>query len=107
MKRIDAFIKTHRLEKVSLALHHVRGFQCMTVAEVRGFGREDAPEWDPADFHEVTRLEIFCPDELAEQIVTTIERAAHTGLEGDGKIYVSTVDMAVRISTGERGEGAV
>ncbi|WP_407925442.1 P-II family nitrogen regulator [Geothermobacter ehrlichii] len=52
-------------------------------------------------------MEILCCDALVEEVVSLIEKAAHTGLKGDGKIYVSTIDMAVRISTGERGGGAV
>jgi nitrogen regulatory protein PII len=53
------------------------------------------------------KLEIFCRDETVEDVVAAIEQAAHTGLKGDGKIYVSNIEQAVRISTGERGKGAV
>ncbi|MFP4165349.1 MAG: P-II family nitrogen regulator [Chitinispirillaceae bacterium] len=53
------------------------------------------------------KLEIVCRDELVEQVVSAVQKGAHTGLRGDGKIYVSSVDDAVRISTGERGEAAV
>lgn len=53
------------------------------------------------------KLEVFCRDELVEEVVAAIERAAHTGLKGDGKIYVVNVEQAVRISTGERGIGAI
>ena len=53
------------------------------------------------------KIEIFCKDENVEEIVSLIEKTAHTGLRGDGKIFVTPVEMAVRISTGERGEIAV
>jgi len=53
------------------------------------------------------KLEIICKDEKAEEIVSLIEKTAHTGLRGDGKIFVTPVEIAVRISTGERGENAV
>lgn len=53
------------------------------------------------------QIEIFCKDELVEEIITVIQETAHTGLRGDGKIYVSDVGTGVRISTGERGEAAV
>lgn len=85
----------------------------MSVTDVRGFGRgrakgarqrivEDVVEYMPR-----VKLEIFCRDELVEQVIAAIEQTAHTGLRGDGKIYVTPVEVAVRISTGERGEEAV
>lgn len=107
MKKIEAFIKAHRLDDVSLALHHVEHLGGMTVTDARGFGRGRPSSHSPEDFHKIVRIEVFCPDELASTIVETIENAAHTGLRGDGKIYVVPVDEAVRISTGERGEAAM
>ena len=61
----------------------------------------------PVDYVPHTQIEIFCKDELVEEIISIIEENAHTGLRGDGKIYVSELQTAVRISTGERGEVAV
>jgi nitrogen regulatory protein P-II 1 len=59
------------------------------------------------DFLPGVKLEIMCHDDLVEAVVATIEQAAHTGLRGDGKIFVTSVEMAVRISTGEQGEAVV
>ncbi|ARA93828.1 transcriptional regulator [Rhodothermaceae bacterium RA] len=113
MKAIVAYIKPHKLESVTLALHHVEGLSGVSVVDVRGFGRgraSDAPHTIKeglADFIPHVRLEIVCRDALVEPIVETIRREAHTGLRGDGKIFVWPVEDAVRISTGERGEVAV
>lgn len=114
MKEIKAYIKPHKLSVVTLALHHVEGLTGMSISEVSGFGRgreKDAPhtiQEDLVDFISHIKIEIVCHDELVDQVVETIRRAAHTGLRGDGKIYVlSHVEEAVRISTGERGRAAV
>ena len=107
MKKIEAFIKAHRLDDVSLALHRVETLGGMTMTDARGFGRGRGPKHDPSDFHRIVRIEVFCSDELAPTVVATIEKAAHTGLRGDGKVYVIPVEDAVRISTGERGEAAL
>lgn len=113
MKKIKAYVKSHRLLEVTLALHKVEGLPGMSVTEVKGFGRQcDSEDHqhednDPGDFMSISKIEIFCRDELVDTLVETIEKAAHTGLCGDGKIYVLPVEQAVRISTGERGEAAV
>lgn len=107
MKKIEAFIKNHRLDNVSFALHRVKNVGGMTVTDARGFGRGRGADHDPADFHQIVRIEVFCSDELAPTVVETIEKAAHTGLRGDGKVYVIPVEEAIRISTGERGKAAL
>jgi nitrogen regulatory protein PII len=107
MKKIEAFVKVHRLDDVSLALHRIETLGGMTVTDARGFGRKRGDNPDPADFHHTVRIEVFCSDQLAPTIVDTIEKAAHTGLRGDGKVYVIPVEEAVRISTGERGKAAL
>ena len=107
MKKIEAFIKSHRLDEVALALHHVDGLSGMTITDARGFGRGRKVDASADDFHKIVRIEIFSTDEMADEIVSVIEKAAHTGLRGDGKIYVIPVDLAVRISSGERGNVAV
>ena len=114
MKEIKAYIKPHKLSDVTLALHHVEGLTGMSVSDVKGFGRgraKDSPHSvreDLVDYIPHVKIEIVCHDELVEEVVETIRQAAHTGLRGDGKIYVlSRVEDAVRISTGERGEAAV
>ena len=112
MKEIKAYIKPHMLSKVTRALQKVEGLTGMSVVDVRGFGRgraKGAPrgEDDLLDYSLRMKIEIFCKDENVEEIVSLIERTAHTGLRGDGKICVSPVEFAVRISTGERGEKAL
>lgn len=114
MKEIKAYIKPHKLSDVTLALHHVEGLTGMSVSDVKGFGRglaKNAPHSireDLADNVPHVKIEIVCSDELVDEIVETIRKAAHTGLRGDGKIYVlAHVEEAVRISTGEHGVAAV
>ena len=113
MKMISAFIKPHKLMDVTLALHRIDGLSGASTSEVRGFGRgraKDAPDkiiHETLDYLPRVRLEIACPDNLVDAVVSTIETVAHTGLRGDGKIYVIPIDEAVRISTGERGESAL
>ncbi len=113
MKEITAYIKPHKLSEVTLALHQVEDLTGMSVVDVRGFGRTRTTDAhhrtidDLEDYIPHSKIEIICKDELVEKIISTIEKAAHTGLHGDGKIYVSDVKNAIRISTGERGEKAV
>jgi nitrogen regulatory protein PII len=107
MKKIEAYIKAHRLDDVTLALHKVEHLGGMSVTEARGVGRGRPAQHGFDEFHRIARIEVFCLDELAESVVTTIEKAAHTGLRGDGKVYVLPVENAVRISTGERGRQAI
>lgn len=113
MKEIKAYIKPHMLSRVTRALQKVEGLTGMSVTDVRGFGRGRAKggplrtEEDLLDYSLRMKIEIVCKDEKAEEIVSLIERTAHTGLRGDGKIFVAPVETAVRISTGERGEKAL
>lgn len=113
MKLIVAFIKPHMLPKVILALHDLDFLSGLSIWDVRGFGRgraKGAPDRvaeGSMDLLPRVRLETVCPDESVERTVGAIERSAHTGLRGDGKIYVIDVEQAVRISTGERGDAAV
>ena len=105
MKKIEAFIKSHRLDEVELTLQEAEGITGLTVTEARGFGR-GRPDGNRS-LRDNAKIEVFCTDEMAEVTVTAIEKAAHTGLRSDGKIYVIPVEEAVRISTGERGPEAV
>lgn len=113
MKHIIAYIKPHKLSEVTLALHKIEGFPGMTVLEVKGFGRgwqakKDVPiDEQVFDFVPHVKIEIFCPDDLVSEIVKAIEHSAHTGLRGDGKIYICEALEAIRISTGERGKAAI
>jgi nitrogen regulatory protein P-II 1 len=108
MKLVIAYIKSHKLPEVTMALHQVKGLTGASVSDVRGFGRQPSNQSTEAgDYVPIIRLEIFCKNALSEMVVSTIEKAAHTGLLGDGKIYVCDVNQAVRISSGERNEKAI
>ncbi len=113
MIAILAFIKPHKLADVTLALRKLEGLTGMTVTDVRGFGRtraEGAGEIIPddvADFVRKTRIDVICDDAEAQTIIETIQKHAHTGAHGDGKIYSWKIDQAIRISTGETGEKAI
>lgn len=112
MKKIEAYIKTHKLDDVTSVLKKVDGLTGMTVIDCRGFGlrwgtTDAVQDGGPIDFRKAVKIEIVCLDHLVDQVVTAIESSAHTGLRGDGKVYVGDTSQAVRISTGARGEDAV
>lgn len=113
MKKIEAFIKRPRLEPVARVLHHIDGLSGMTATDAQGFGRGRAGHQTRSGidairgYIEVVRIEVFCSDGFADEVVSAIRQAAHTGLRGDGKVYILPVHDAVRISTGDRGEDAV
>ncbi|NIA16172.1 MAG: GlnB [Nitrospiraceae bacterium] len=113
MKRIIAFIKPNMLDDVVFALHDIEGFPGASISEVQGIGsgsRDHLKHADRTPFHgfpKSVRMEIVCATAQTEEIVETIREKAHTGLPDDGKIYVSSVDDAVRVRTGERGDDAV
>ena len=113
MKEIKAYIKAHKLSDVTLALHRLKELTGMSVVDVRGFGRSRAQkafkgiDYDPADYEPYTKIEIVCQDSLVDSIISIIKKTAHTGLKGDGKIYISNVENAVRIESGEEGNEAV
>lgn len=109
MKEIKAYIAKHKLGPVTRALHKVEGLTGVSVIECNGYGRGLVTSTEPElGFHPGVKLEVVCRDEVVDEVINAIEKAAHTGLKGDGKIYVaSSIEQAVRISTGERGEGAV
>ena len=112
MKMVIAFIKKNKFDEVMFALHRIEGLTGASSSEVHGFGRdrsspsEQKPEIS-LDFKPHIRLETACHSELVKQVVSTIREAAHTGLEGDGKIYVLPLEQSVRIRTGEEGGNAV
>ncbi len=112
MKRIEAVIKPSKLDDVEAALGEI-GVQGMTVSEVRGFGRTGGKQEIyrgsayVVDFVPKIKIEIVAGDEHVHQILEAIRAAANTGQIGDGKIWVSSVDGALRIRTGETGEDAV
>ena len=112
MKKIEAIIKPFKLDEVREALSDV-GITGLTVTEVKGFGRQKGhtelyrgAEY-VVDFLPKIKVEIVIGDDLVEQTVEAIIKAAQTGKIGDGKIFVSTVEQVVRIRTGETNEAAI
>lgn len=112
MKKIEAIIKPFKLEEVKDALSEL-GIEGMTVSEVKGFGRQKGhteiyrgSEYT-VDFLPKIKLEVVLPDTRVEAAIDAIVKAAKTGKIGDGKIFVSSVEDAVRIRTEEKGDSAV
>ncbi|HXD01247.1 MAG TPA: P-II family nitrogen regulator [Verrucomicrobiae bacterium] len=112
MKKIEAIIKPFKLEEVKDALGEI-GIQGMTVTEVKGFGRQKGhteiyrgSEYT-VDFLPKARLEVVVADNRVDAAVAAIIKAAKTGKIGDGKVFVSNIEEAIRIRTEEKGEGAV
>jgi len=112
MKKIEAIIKPFKLDEVRDRLREA-GVSGMTVYEVKGFGRTGGKSEVyrgsayVVDFVPKIRIEVVVPDNLATDIVAAIAGAAKTGKIGDGKIFVTTVEEAIRIRTGEKGNDAI
>lgn len=112
MKKVEAIIKPFRLDEVKEALGAV-GVAGLTAIEVKGFGRQKGhtevyrgAEY-VVDFLPKVKIEVVLADDLVEQAVQAIREAANTGKIGDGKIFVSSIEQAVRIRTGDLGEEAL
>lgn len=112
MKKLEAVIKPFKLDELKDALNNM-GIQGMTITEVKGFGRQKGhtelyrgTEY-VVDFIPKIKIEVVVPDSIADEVIGVIEKTARTGKIGDGKIFVINVDDAVRIRTGQRGEGAI
>ena len=112
MKKVEAIIKPFKLDEVKDALSEV-GIQGMTVTEVKGFGRTGGKREVyrgsayVVDFVPKVKIEVVVLDAFVAGVLEAIERAAKTGRIGDGKIFVTTIEEAVRIRTGERGDDAI
>lgn len=112
MKKVEAYIKPFKLDDVKAALMEA-GVRGMSVTEIRGFGRQKGhtelyrgSEYK-VDFLPKTKLEIVVADEMTDSVIEVIQKVARTGQVGDGKIFVLPVEDAVRIRTGESGDGAL
>lgn len=112
MKKIEAIIKPFKLDDVKEALNNI-GIQGMTIADVKGYGRQKGhkeiyrgAEY-VVDFIPKIKVEIVIEDDRAEDVIKTIQDAANTGKIGDGKIFVLSIEEAVRVRTGERGKDAI
>jgi len=112
MKKIEAIVKPFKLDEVREALSDI-GVSGLTVTEVKGFGRQKGhtelyrgAEY-VVDFLPKVKIEIVVADNVVEQVIEAIVKAARTGKIGDGKIFVTTVEQVVRIRTGETDESAI
>lgn len=112
MKKVEAIIKPFKLEEVKDALAEI-GIEGMTVTEVKGFGRQKGhteiyrgSEYT-VDFLPKVKLDVVVADNMSDKVVAAICAAAKTGKIGDGKIFVSTIELATRIRTDETGEKAL
>ena len=112
MKKIEAIIKPFKLDEVTEALQEI-GIKGLTVTEVKGFGRQKGhtelykgAEY-LVDFLPKIKIEMVVEDKAVDKITETIIKAAQTGRIGDGKIFVSTIEQAIRIRTNERDEAAL
>jgi len=112
MKKIEAIIKPFKLDEVKEALQDI-GLQGITVTEAKGFGRQKGhtelyrgAEY-VVDFLPKVKIEVALADDLVDKAVEAIQQAARTGRIGDGKIFISSIENAVRIRTGETGQDAL
>jgi nitrogen regulatory protein P-II 1 len=112
MKKVEAIIKPFKLDEVKDALAEV-GIQGMTVTEVKGFGRTGGKREVyrgsayVVDFVPKVKIEVVVPDGMVPHVIEAVEKSAKTGRIGDGKVFVTNIEEAVRIRTGERGEDAI
>ncbi len=112
MKKIEAIIKPFKLDEVKEALHEV-GIQGITVIEAKGFGRQKGhtelyrgAEY-VVDFLPKVKIEVVIEESMLDAVLEAVQAAAKTGRIGDGKIFISSIDEAIRIRTGEKGAEAV
>jgi nitrogen regulatory protein P-II 1 len=112
MKKVEAVVRHFKLEDVKNALTE-KGIHGMTVSEVRGYGRQKGhteiyrgTEY-AVDFVPKVKIEVVCSDSNLQTVIDTIVATAQTGQIGDGKIFVSSLENAVRIRTGEKGDDAL
>ncbi len=112
MKKIEAIIKPFKLDEVKEALNEI-GIKGMTITEVKGYGRQKGhkeiyrgAEY-VVDFIPKIKIEIIVASNQANQVVETIRKSANTGKLGDGKIFITPIEQAIRVRTGETGEDAI
>ena len=112
MKKIEAIVRPHKLEDLQSELHDA-GFAGLTVSEVRGYGRQKGhkeiyrgSEYN-LEFVPKVRVEIVCTSDMCEQALSIILDTCNTGEIGDGKIFISPIEDAIRIRTGESGKSAL
>jgi len=113
MKEIKAIIRPFRLLEVTEELHKIEGLPGVTISEIKGFGKsrarnaKDKIVYEMVEFVPRIKLEVVVQDEMADDVVNVIQKFAHTGNTGDGKIFVIPVEETVKIRTNERGRDAI
>lgn len=113
MKEIKAIIRPSKLLEVTEELYEIEGLPGVTISEIKGFGKGRARNASDRIVYEMVellpriQLEVVVDDEMVDNVINVIQKYAHTGNTGDGKIFVSTVDDIVKIRTNERGRDAM
>lgn len=113
MKEIKAIIRPFKLLEVTEELHKIKGLPGVTVSEIKGFGKSKATNAKDQIVYEMVeliprmKLEVVVNDDMADVVVNVIQKVAHTGNTGDGKIFVLNVEETVKIRTNERGKTAI
>ena len=113
MKEIKAIIRPFKLDDVVTALHKIEGLPGLTVSEIKGFGKSKAKNSKDSireglhDYVGRSKLELVVHNDIVDEVVDAIQKIAHTGNPGDGKIFVIEVANTIRIRTNERGEKAI
>lgn len=113
MKEIKAIIRPFKLLEVTEALQKIEGLPGVTVSEIKGFGKsraknaKDKITYELVDLIPRIKLEVVVVDTMADEVVATIQKYAHTGNSGDGKIFIVHVESVVKIRTNQRGHVAI
>ena len=113
MKEIKAIIRPFKLLEVTEELHKIEGLPGVTVSDIKGFGKSRAKNakdkivYEMVEFIPRIKLEVVVHDEMVDDVVNVIQKFAHTGNTGDGKIFVINVEEIVKIRTNERGRDAI
>lgn len=113
MKEIKAIIRPSKLLEVTEELYEIEGLPGVTIFEIKGFGKgrarnaTDKVVYEMVEFVPRIQLEVVVNDEMVDEVINVIQKYAHTGNIGDGKIFVSTVDEIVKIRTNQRGKDAI
>ena len=113
MKEIKAIIRPFKLSEVTEELHKIDGLPGVTVSEIKGFGKsrarnaKDKVVYEMVEMIPRVKLEVVVHDDMAAEVVNVIQKVAHTGNTGDGKIFVINVEEMIKIRTNERGEDAI
>jgi nitrogen regulatory protein P-II 1 len=113
MQEIKAIIRPHKLDDVISALYKIEGLPGITISDIRGLGKAEAKESKNKledgmlDIVKKTKLEMVVHEDIVEKVIDTIQKIAHTGNPGDGKVFIYEVKDIIKIRTNERGESAI